>query len=347
MATNSVLDDPEFRQKMRQAYEVELQLVERLRAELSTAEQRLDALNQLRGTALDPAPILRQSTARPTTLSGDSLRAEAHRILREVDPSQRGVHPRRIAELIQQEGYLISGVADDKTANVRSTIGYGPKSAPLFPLQWQMDSTRGSDSGPDVLEIGSGLMQMTERPNYEIITVALFLLGGDRAFVSTEDIAVQANELAPGRFTWRKYKDQVNLELVRVHLSALKKSNGVLVHGSGSKGWMLTRAGLAVATDAAREIDPRLSARAPMSRAERHRLDSERARMLNSEAYDRWRAGSGEPLTRREAEELFKVDDYVTGAARERKIERALTAFADDTVLAPLLRSRGCSARDG
>jgi hypothetical protein len=179
---------------------------------------------------------------------------------------------------------------------------------------------------------------MTERPNHEIITIALYLLGGDRVFVSTEDIAVKANELAPGRFTWRKYKDQINLELIRVHLSAVKKSHGVLVHGSGSKGWMLTRAGLAGATEAAQEIDPRLSARAPMTLAERHRLAIERARMLDSGAYDRWRAGSGERPTRREAEELFKVDDYVTGAARERKIERALTAFADDAVLAPLLR---------
>jgi hypothetical protein len=132
MATNSVLDDPEFRQKMKQAYAIELQLVERLRGELSLAEQRLEALNQLQGTVVDPAPVARTSTPRPVTLSGDSLRAEAHRILREVDPSQRGVHPRKIADLIQREGYRISGRADDKTANVRSTIGYGSKSAPLF-----------------------------------------------------------------------------------------------------------------------------------------------------------------------------------------------------------------------
>lgn len=188
---------------------------------------------------------------------------------------------------------------------------------------------------------------MPERPNLEVLTVALYLLGGDRHFVSTEDIAVKANDLAPGRFTWRKYKDQINLELVRVYLSDLKKArNGVRVHGSGSTGWMLTAVGLAGATEAAREVDARFSARTAMSPGERRRRESERARMLESAAYDRYRAGQVDDLTRREAEELFRVDDYITGAARERKIERALTAFADDPGLAPLLR-RGAEVLRG
>ena len=189
---------------------------------------------------------------------------------------------------------------------------------------------------------------VTERPNLEVLKVALYLLGGDRAFVSTEDVAVKANELAPGRFTWRKYKDQINLELVRVYLSDLKKTrNGVRVHGSGSTGWMLTEAGLAEAADATRGMDPRFLARAPMSPGERRRHDNERARMLESAASDRYRAGRLDRLTRREAEELFRVDDYITGAARERKIERALTAFADDSVLAPLLREAAQVLRGG
>ena len=124
---NSVLDDPDFRQKMKQAYEIEGQLVERLRAELALAEERLQALNKLRGADVDATPA-----PRSLPLSGDSLRAEAHRILRQVDPARHGIHPRQLAGLIQQEGYRISGQAEDKTANVRSTIGYGPKAAPLF-----------------------------------------------------------------------------------------------------------------------------------------------------------------------------------------------------------------------
>jgi hypothetical protein len=52
-------------------------------------------------------------------------------------------------------------------------------------------------------------------PNHELVVVAAFLAGAQSRLIDTEDIAIKANELAPGRFTWRKYKDQINIETVR------------------------------------------------------------------------------------------------------------------------------------
>ena len=40
-----------------------------------------------------------------------------------------------------------------------------------------------------------------ELANHEIVTIAVYLLGGEREPVDTEDVAKKANELAPGRFT--------------------------------------------------------------------------------------------------------------------------------------------------
>ena len=81
--------------------------------------------------------------------------------------------------------------------------------------------------------------------NHEIVTLAVFLTGGDSKTVDTEDVAVKANELAPGRFTWRKYKDQINIEIVRAFLSDAKKPKyGCLLTGAGKNGWMLTEAGV-------------------------------------------------------------------------------------------------------
>ena len=31
-----------------------------------------------------------------------------------------------------------------------------------------------------------------------------------------DDPAAKVNELAPGRFTWLKYKDQINIELIQI-----------------------------------------------------------------------------------------------------------------------------------
>ena len=71
----------------------------------------------------------------------------------------------------------------------------------------------------------------------DVVTWAVFLLGGDLNPVDTEDVAVKAHDLAPGRFAWQKYPGQINLELVRVHLSDAKKvNNGRRLSGSGRQG---------------------------------------------------------------------------------------------------------------
>src|SRR5215472_10188888 len=79
----------------------------------------------------------------------------------------------------------------------------------------------------------------------EVVTLAVYLLGGGQRAIDTEDVAVEAHRLAPGRFTWTKYPDQINLELVRVYLSDAKKpEKGAMLLGSGRTGWRLSQRGL-------------------------------------------------------------------------------------------------------
>ena len=80
--------------------------------------------------------------------------------------------------------------------------------------------------------------------NIEIVTIAVYLLGGDSKYVDTEDIAIKTNELAPGRFTWRKYPEQINIDNVRKRLSDAKnvKKGGFLL-GSFKKGMDSERTG--------------------------------------------------------------------------------------------------------
>src|ERR671916_3010903 len=88
-----------------------------------------------------------------------------------------------------------------------------------------------------------------ELSNMEVVVLAVYVLGGDQTPVDTEDAAMKANELAPGRFTWRKYPGQVSLEHVRVFLSDAKKPKyGSLLAGDGTKGWRLTPTGAAWAS---------------------------------------------------------------------------------------------------
>lgn len=184
---------------------------------------------------------------------------------------------------------------------------------------------------------------MTKVTQPQLVTLALYLLGGAGQPVDTEDVAMRVHELAPGRFSWRKYSEQINLELVRVALSdAGKPESGTLVSGTGRSGWSLTVAGQRWAE---RNVDRLREADLTRKRQERiagsvdeRRWQRERARVLTSDAWRQWSAsGASCVVTREAAAELFRVDRYVVGRAREMKVNRLREMFAEDDELAPFL----------
>jgi hypothetical protein len=176
---------------------------------------------------------------------------------------------------------------------------------------------------------------------HEIVTLAVYLLGGDQHAVDTEDVAIKAHELAPGRFSWRKYPEQINLELVRVYLSDAKKpEKGQLLLGSGRTGWSLTKTGLDWAQEAAhRSVGKDLTRRREQSKAgsiDENRWRRERARIQLSPAWKHW-MGQNQNPSAREAAEVFRIDSYAVGPIREKKITRLLAMFNGDEELAPFL----------
>src|SRR6185437_1094281 len=88
----------------------------------------------------------------------------------------------------------------------------------------------------------------------EVVAIAVYRLGGSQRAIDTEDVAVEAHKLAPGRFSWRKYPDQINLELIRVYLSDAKLKHDLLL-GSGKTGWRLTQLGLKWCEEAAGSVE--------------------------------------------------------------------------------------------
>lgn len=116
---------------------------------------------------------------------------------------------------------------------------------------------------------------------------ALLRIGGDRAMVDLEDIAVEAYELAPDRFRWRRH-DYPNLELVRVVLSDANKRGAHLVLYD-RKGRKLTVEGVRRAAD----VLDRINAGAVVRRDDALRRQDlvEIARMEHHPAYERWREG--------------------------------------------------------
>lgn len=89
--------------------------------------------------------------------------------------------------------------------------------------------------------------------NIDIVVYALFILGGWRTRIHTEDIAIKCFELAPSKFSWVKYKQYPDLMTVWYALGDAEKTRyGGLVIGESERkktkdklgGWRLSSNGV-------------------------------------------------------------------------------------------------------
>jgi len=180
-----------------------------------------------------------------------------------------------------------------------------------------------------------------------MVVLATYLAGGRNSYADTEDIAVKANEISPGRFTWRKYKEQINIDTVRKRLwDASKLEKGGYLVGSERDGWLLTRAGLKFCEKNLKAIEHGTAHKERYTKRERSWFDKEKIRMLAEPAYRKLLAGNSKGITPVEAERFFRVDDYVVGEARKTKIQRAVAAFQSDPDLAKVIKKLAAIVRE-
>lgn len=190
---------------------------------------------------------------------------------------------------------------------------------------------------------------LTPPRRWEVATLAVYLLGGGRRSVDTEDIAIRCHDLAPEMFSWRKHADQINLELVRVSLSDAKKTKaGGLLGGSGREGWRLSSKGLAWIAGRGRvilgagliQIDVRDRRAGSVDSV---RLRREQKRILQSAAWTAWRQSGRVNLP--QAREFFRLDGYATSEMVDRKVARLLSVFEHDRELRQFIEAAGAAVR--
>lgn len=177
--------------------------------------------------------------------------------------------------------------------------------------------------------------------------MAIYLLNGEAsAAVDIEDVAMKSSKLSPGRFAWRKYPDQINIFQIASALSdARKPKNGAYVMGTMQEGWTLTDTGLKFAQERVQELREADLSRKPQTAKERQWEKVERARMISEPAFLKHQSGQPNEIARVEAEAFFRVNDYVLGQAREKKIIRILNAFGNDPELGEIVQTLAKSVR--
>jgi hypothetical protein len=177
----------------------------------------------------------------------------------------------------------------------------------------------------------SGTKRTEDLANHEVVVLAAFLLGAQYRHVDTEDIAMKANEIAPGRFTWRKYRSQVNIETVRKRLwDAMVPRTGAYLVGSEKSGWLLTEEGIKFAHPHCENLDSVDLSKIRQSSKERVWATRERERMAGEPAFEKFTKGDMDSITNAEAERFFRLDDYVQGKARITRIERVINHLGED-----------------
>ena len=179
---------------------------------------------------------------------------------------------------------------------------------------------------------------LTDQPsNYQLVAIAVALMGGDLDYVDTEDIAVKVDEMAPARFGWRKYPDRIDLDSVRVALRDAKKpKNGGLLVGNNTDGWMLSPTGMKwiEALDLEhmqiqQPIQPRRDSIAA-------NLEAERVRLRHSQAYRHFIEGQKDAITIQDFYQFARVNEYFGEKVRQRRYVIVSNAVAGDEMLSAL-----------
>jgi hypothetical protein len=183
--------------------------------------------------------------------------------------------------------------------------------------------------------------QVADLSNSEIVVIAAFRVGAAGVHADTEDIAVKANEIGPGRFTWKKYPEQINIDTVRKRLWDARK-RGHLV-GSERDGWLLTESGVKFARQYKRKLGTEKGSRLSLNERKWRRM--EKARLLSTAAHVKFNSGEVSAITPREAQGFFRIDAYVSKSAVEDKILRIVNAFSDDRDIGSTVKHLACLVR--
>lgn len=173
----------------------------------------------------------------------------------------------------------------------------------------------------------------------DIAVMAVSMIGGAGKFVHTEDVAMKAAELAPRRFSWKRYPEQVNLEAVRLSLKDELAKEDARIQGGIRIGWMLSPQGVSYCVSV---LDSESK-----SKLENYlRRVAEEAKRTST--IQLLLDGDLRVPDRMQLRELLRVDEYSTTRSRlERSAALDNAALIDTDLNTALvsLRDRGISLR--
>ena len=177
--------------------------------------------------------------------------------------------------------------------------------------------------------------------NIELVTIALYELGGARKFIDTEDIAVQADHIDSERFKWRnkKYKEFIDKGLIIESLNAARvRKIGPFIKGNDKQGWILTTEGLNFCKLSKYKFNGKIIKKKRLSKIEKKYLLREENRIVNTDAYRKFMDNNNN-ITENDIKILFKVNDYTSLKDLDKRIIDLLDNFKDQDKIYQLINN--------
>ncbi len=176
--------------------------------------------------------------------------------------------------------------------------------------------------------------------NIELVTIALYEIGGATKSKDTEDIAIQADKIDDERFKWKnkKYKDYIDKGLILESLKAAKnRAIGSFLKGNDEKGWILTPNGLNFSKNSKKLFSNLKVRKKRLSKSEKNYLLREEYRIMNTDAFNKYYSNKQNQITDIDIKKLFKVDDYTTKKDLEKRILKLLDNFSEKNIIYQLI----------
>ena len=177
-------------------------------------------------------------------------------------------------------------------------------------------------------------MKNNKFSNQEIVTIALYNLGGGIGSFDIESIAKEADKLAPGRFRWKTDPNMISDSNTWDALSNARKKKYILQQAQekNTDSYLLTEVGVEFARRNLKKVKDfdQGKTRIPISK---ELYDNTKLRLISSSAYKKAREDKLEQISQREYNDFFIINDYMKNIKKNEKIQKLKNLFISDKEL--------------
>ncbi len=174
-------------------------------------------------------------------------------------------------------------------------------------------------------------MKNNKFSNQEIVTIALYDLGGGIGTFDLETIAKKADEIGPGRFRWKTDPDMISDSNTWDALSNARKKGYIRQEAKekNTDSYLLTEEGIQFAKKNIIKVKSfdQSKIRIPVSK---EIFDNTKIRLQSSNAYKKALENKTSEISAREYNDFFRLNDYMKNKQKIEKIQKIKNLFISD-----------------